>query len=173
MSAVGLVERLHGAGWWGQIVGPHGSGKSTLLAALEPAIIQAGRRVLRIELHDGQSRLPIHLGDALRHAPFDLAMVDGYEQLSRFRRYRLRTFCQSNSLGLVVTSHTSVRLPELFRTSVDVKLAERIVADLLRPAGSVISPEEVVERFSHHRGNLREVLMDLYDLYEDRRSHNP
>jgi energy-coupling factor transporter ATP-binding protein EcfA2 len=170
LSAEVLVERLQKAGWWGQIVGPHGSGKSTLLACLEQALTQAGRRVLRIELHDGQSRLPIHLGDALRHAPFDLVMVDGYEQLNRFRRYRLRSFCQSQGVGLVVTSHTSVRMPELFRTAVRLELAERIVADLLGKSRSIVACDEVAERFSRHQGNMREVLMDLYDLYEDRRS---
>ena len=172
-SAAGLVDRLRDAGWWGQIIGPHGSGKSTLLSALEQSLAQAGRRVLRIELHDGQSRLPIHLGDALRHSPFDLVMVDGYEQLNRFRRCRLRAFCQGQGLGLVVTSHTSVRMPELFRTAVQVGLAQRIVADLQGGGPSVITAEEVGERFSRHQGNLREVLMDLYDLYEDRRPDDP
>jgi energy-coupling factor transporter ATP-binding protein EcfA2 len=168
-SVAELVDRLRDAGWWGQIIGPHGSGKSTLLSALEQALTQAGRRVLHIELHDGQSRLPIHLGDALRVSPFDLVMVDGYEQLNRFRRYRLRAFCQNQGVGLVVTSHKSVRMPELFRTAVQVGLAQRIVANLQGRGPSVITPEEIVERFSHHQGNLREVLMDLYDLYEDRR----
>jgi len=171
LSAAALVDRLRGAGWWGQIVGPHGSGKSALLAALETALSQAGRRVLHIELHDGQNRLPIHLGDALRHEPFDLIVSDGYEQLSRFRRYRLRTFCLNHGLGLVATSHTSVRLPELYRTVVHVDLAWQIVARLLGDLSPVIAPDEVAERFSHHGGNMREVLMDLYDLYEDRRSH--
>ena len=54
-----LVDRLRRQGWWGQIIGAHGSGKSALLASLVPAIEQAGLSVCRVELHDGQRRLPI------------------------------------------------------------------------------------------------------------------
>jgi len=166
-SVAALVDRLNAAGKWGQIVGPHGSGKSTLLTTLESELKRTGTRVLHIELHDGQRRPPIHLGDALQHEPFDLVVVDGYEQLSRFHRYRLRAFCQKHKLGLVVTSHTSVCLPELFRTAVTPELAQQIVADLLHENPSAITPEMIADRLAHHQGNLREVLMDLYSLYEN------
>ena len=53
-----LLERLRQNQWCGQIVGGHGTGKSSLLAALIPAIQDAGRHTLAVELHDGQRRLP-------------------------------------------------------------------------------------------------------------------
>ena len=52
-SADGLVRRLAGFGWRGQIIGPHGSGKSTLLAALAEPLARAGRRSWTVCLHDG------------------------------------------------------------------------------------------------------------------------
>ena len=171
-SVAAIVDRLHANGGMGQIVGPHGSGKSTLLAALESELERAGTRVLHIELHDGQRRLPIRIGDVLRRSPFDIIVVDGYEQLSRFCRYRLHAFCQKHRLGLIVTSHTSVHLPDLFHTDVTLELAQRIVAGLLGKlwAGEcppTITPEVIADRLTHHQGNLREVLMDLYSLYEE------
>ena len=164
-----LVERLERNQWWGQILGAHGSGKSALVATLVPAIERAGRQVILVELHDGQRRLPEHWqGEADLSRP-TVVIVDGCEQLSPWNRYRLKRFCRCRGLGLIVTAHRPLGLPDLFSTSVDPDLAQEIVRSLLGDAETRIRPEEVRECFDRQQGNLREVLFDLYDLYEQRR----
>jgi hypothetical protein len=165
-SAEGLVELLRGKNWWGEIVGPHGSGKSSLLAAIIPALRDAGRSTLLVDLHDGQRRLPVDLRriDGLGHDA--VVIVDGYEQLSLWSRWRLRRFCRRRGLGLLVTSHQPAGFPLLFRTSTSPTLAQEIVRQLLQGRPELVDAAEVAQRFESRRGDLRELLFDLYDVYE-------
>ena len=168
-SAATLVNRLRRQGWWGQIVGAHGTGKSTLLASLIPALRDAGREPLRIALHDGRRRLTRSEWRSIPPGDPALMIVDGYEQLSAWNRFRLRVRCRQRRLGLLVTSHEAVRLPVLARTDVPPELAIAVV-DRLSPPGPdrTIEPAEVVERLAARAGNLREALFDLFDLHESR-----
>lgn len=171
-SAAALVERLRASDWRGQIIGPHGSGKSSLLAALAPAIKERGRCVVLVELHDGQRRLP---RDFPPSAGFDWAtevptqiVVDGYEQLGRASRLWLGRFCRRRRCGLLVTAHADVGLPELYRITPDLSLAARVLDYLQRGYPPHATAEDLAERFARHGGNLREVLFDLYDVYQQR-----
>jgi hypothetical protein len=183
-----LVAQLRSQGWRGAIVGPHGSGKSSLVAALVPAIRRAGKEVLLVELHDGQRRLPVVQekgtgvvscqGDPAAKGndqettpvPFScVVIVDGYEQLSWWNRLGLRRVCRHRGQGLVVTSHARTALPLLFRTATSLDLAQGIVASLLAGRPELITPEQLARRFESRHGDLRELLFDLYDLYEERR----
>lgn len=187
-----LVGRLRENGWWGQIVGPHGSGKSTLLAMLLPAIEQAGQSVLRIELHDRCWRLPDSRGDCpdfggdcpnFRAAKMGLfpsvnqagrkisavSICDGFQQLGRWQRFRLKRFCRRARLGLLVTAHLPVGLPDLCHTATSLPLARQIVEQLQRDYRAYVTEADVAEHFSRRGGDLRETLFDLYDLYEARR----
>ncbi len=166
-SAAALVDQLRAQGWRGEIVGPHGSGKSSLLAALIPAIHEAGRPTLLVTLHDGQRRLPQSVLRA-EIAPGTIVVIDGYEQLSAWSRFRLDGLCRRRNLGLVVTSHASVGLPRLWTTDVTPELARRLVTRLLGDESSVISPEEVDSCLARHQGNLRETWFELYDVYRSR-----
>jgi hypothetical protein len=163
-----LVDRLRQSGWWGEIVGPHGSGKSTLLATLITAVECAGRTIIMVELHDGQRCFPLKLYELRLRCPAML-VVDGYEQLSRWNRWRLKRSCRRHGVGLVVTAHKSVGFPELCRTTATPELARRIVAKLLGGSTGPFSPDEVAEVLARRRGDLREMLFDLYDFYEQRR----
>lgn len=165
-NADSLVDRLRANGWWGQIVGPHGSGKSALLATLVPAVECAGRKPLLIELHDGARRLPVDVSHMPGLTQDSLVIVDGYEQLSYWSRWRLKRFCRRRGIGLVVTSHATVGLPTLLVTSTSIELARRLVDQLLGDERSRIADDEVQRRFAAHEGNLREMLFDLYDRYE-------
>jgi len=164
MDAQRLVARLAANGWRGQIVGPHGSGKSTLLAALVPELQRAGRKVLQIRLHDGQRRLPIDWSRA-EVGPATVVIVDGYEQLGLLSRWRLKRQCRRRRAGLLVASHAPVGLPVLFRTEVTPAQAEAIVALLLAGGDAPPPPDVLAACLSRHRGNLREVLFELYDQY--------
>jgi hypothetical protein len=168
-----LVERLRAGGWWGQIIGPHGSGKSTLLAALVPELRRLGRLPYPVTLHDGTRRLPAEAERAIfspRLPDTIVVVIDGYEQLSRWNRWRLKRQCRRRRFGLLITAHIPLGLPDLYHTDVTPDLVQRVVARLApaeadRPAG----PAEVTARLAARNGNLREVLFDLYDLYEQRR----
>lgn len=164
-----LLMRLEQNGWFGQIVGPHGSGKSALVATLIAALRAGSHPVELIELHDGQRALPGGLPRVADLARGTLVVVDGYEQLAAWNRLRLRRCCRRQGLGLLVTVHTAVRLPLLFSTDATVELAQRIVQCLLGRLPWPVSDAELRHAFERHQGNLRELLFDLYDAYEQRR----
>ena len=167
-TAESLLARLEGNSWRGQIVGPHGSGKSALLATLIRAVEGSARQVHLVELHDGQRRMPHDFWQTDSITPNTLVVVDGYEQLGFFSRLRLRRFCLKRALGLLVTAHLSAGFPDLFRTAPDIATTVRLVEQLV-DRDSPISADEIRERFSTHKGDIREVFFDLYDVYERRR----
>jgi hypothetical protein len=164
-DADALVERLRHNNWRGEITGPHGGGKSSLVAALMPALEKAGKKPLLVELHDGQRRLPIDLDAACRGAAFELAIIDGYEQLGWLARWKLSSLCRRRGWGLLVTAHASVGLPPICEVAPTPELAARIVAQLAG-GGATFSPAELGECFARHGGNLREMLFELYDVFE-------
>lgn len=162
-----LLARLEQNGWWGEIVGPHGSGKSTLLAALLPAVEKLGRIVVCFKLHDRLRRLP-PLPAWPRETPLVIA-VDGFEQAGPWYRFWLKHGCRRRGWGLVAASHRSFGFPLLYRTAVTVELAQAIVGRLMSGRREEISSAEIAEAFARSQGNLREMLFELYDLYEQRR----
>jgi energy-coupling factor transporter ATP-binding protein EcfA2 len=164
-----LIVRLGQNKGWGQIIGPHGSGKSTLLESLLPALQQHGWTTTRQTLHDGQRRLPISWQSVVSQPRPTLLVIDGYEQLSRWSRMVVKRFCRRNGLGLLVTSHTAVGLPDLYRTKITPELAKKVVDQLLAGKAALLSSEELTRYVSRFNGDLRETLFTLYDLYEQRR----
>jgi hypothetical protein len=164
-----LIERLRRNGWWGQIVGAHGSGKSALAAELIPLIERAGRTTFRIELHDGQRRLPVNLRREIDLASKPVVLVDGYEQLSRWARFRLRRFCRQHRIGLLITAHASMGFPDVARCATGLSQTRELVEQLVGPQPSGITSAEIAARFTAREGNIRELLFDLYDVYEERR----
>jgi len=163
-----LIAKLRSNRWWGQITGPHGSGKSALLATLLPALREAGRQPLLIQLRDNQRWLPGEFRQVRQGDDSTLVIVDGYEQLNFFSRAKLRWVCRRRGLGLVVTTHRPAGFPHLFTTEPCVELACRIVERLLQDEPSAISPDEVAAAFVTSDSNIREMLFALYDLYERR-----
>ena len=168
-DAASLVARLSQQAWRGQIVGPHGSGKSTLLQSLLEEIHLAGRQPILVTLRDGERRLPRGSVTPAQLDAGKLLTVDGYEQLSRWSRWRLARACRRCGCGLLATSHYSVGFPDLMRVCSSLQVAQRVVAQLLRSAPCRITQTDVAEAFDRCRGNVRETLFDLYDLYERQR----
>jgi hypothetical protein len=171
-DAARLVERLAAAAWRGQIIGPHGSGKSTLLATLLPVIEGRGRRPRLIALHDGQRRLPERLERIRAVDERAVVVVDGYEQLGLWRRWRLDRLCRRRRCGLLVTAHRSVGLPLVFETVTTPALAEQLV-NRLTQGEAPIDCREIAACFLARQGNLRERLFDCYDLYRRRSAGGP
>jgi hypothetical protein len=164
-----LLSRLRDNSWLGEIIGPHGSGKSALLAGLMPHIENAGWRPVLFELHDGQRRLPRawkgKIASSGPPAPA-IVVVDGYEQLGKCSRFLLKRFCRRRGLGLLVTTHESAGLPEIYRTSTSAEMARRVVDRLLQGADIEIPAAVIDELYKKHGGNMREILFDLYDIFE-------
>jgi hypothetical protein len=165
-SAGSLVQRLREENWWGQIIGDHGSGKSTLLATLIPALEAAGRRVLSITLHQGQHRLPPLDRSSL--STDTQLIIDGYEQLSWWPRWRAKSLCRTTGAGLLVTAHVDVALPTLYHTQPSESLAQAVVAKLVHGGADGLTPEEIASAYTATHGNIRETLFRLYDVYQQR-----
>jgi DNA replication protein DnaC len=180
LDTAALVERFSAQGWRGAIIGPHGSGKSTLLDALCRELERAGQHVFRITLHNGQRRVrwpvaapPIDENthrscEEPEHPAPQVLAIDGYEQIDAWNRWRLASRRHRYHCGLLVTSHRATRLPELYRTQIDCKLFERIVARLLGNDDRLMTSDDIRRAFDRHGQNAREALFALYDLYEAR-----
>ena len=161
-----LLARFESIGRAGQIVGPHGSGKSTLLADMIRLWEERLERVVLIELHDDQRRLPIRFSEFCDSEAPTLIAVDGYEQLGHGSRNSLRRFCRRHGIGLVVTTHQSMDIPDLVRCMPGLALVEDLVRQLLQGEAECISSDDIRRAFHRHGGNIREVLFEMYDLFE-------
>ncbi|MFZ5831375.1 MAG: hypothetical protein ACOY3P_14920 [Planctomycetota bacterium] len=115
-SLAGLVARLRGNRFWGEVVGPHGSGKSALVASLVGVLEAQRHRSIVVELHDGQRRMPAHVLRAAAGQAAELLVIDGYEQLLSFVRWHVCWHCRRHGIGLVVTAHRPMGLPPLVTT---------------------------------------------------------
>ncbi|MFV1965504.1 MAG: hypothetical protein ACC628_08795 [Pirellulaceae bacterium] len=164
-----LVHQLRQQSWWGEILGPHGSGKSTLVTTLEPLLREAGRDVRYFTLHQGEKRLSISHHVRTTWAASTQVVVDGYEQLSLWQRAMLKRICKRQHAGLLVTTHESIALPTLYRTSISLELAQQLVGELTGGDASLITSDDVRQSFHRQQANLREVFFELYDVYESRR----
>lgn len=152
----------------GAVVGPHGVGKSALLAALREYLAEKNEPFLHMELHNGQRSLRPEDRSRMESLWEGTVLMDGYEQLHSWSRYQVRRLCKRRKLGLLVTAHSAVELPVIFTPEPSCDLAWRIVEYLLQKGEPLIAREDVDACFSRHAGNLREMLFELYDLYEIR-----
>lgn len=164
-----VVLQLERQRWWGQIIGRHGSGKSTLLRSLIPAIEHMGRRVELFTLNNQQRRFPFTQSNRSQWDAKSLIVVDGFEQLNWWNRTKLKARCWQSQAGLLVTAHQCVRLPTLLTTDVSLQMAMSIVSRLSNESEVSISDDDVAVSYHRCAGNMRDVLFELYDLYERRK----
>jgi hypothetical protein len=134
-----------------------------------PAMESAGRVAVLITLGDGQKRLPVSLRQLDRHRDKLVVVIDGYEQLGRLSRWRLISYCRRREHGLLVTAHGNCGLPAIFRTDPDLATIERVVEHSLPPHGGRICRMDLERAWRRHGVNVRELLFELYDLFESRR----
>lgn len=183
VSIASLWHQLRKTGVWGQIVGPHGSGKSTLVQELRGHWENEGIATMALVARAGQWCLPKKswppqvgalLETACRRSPPTspplIVVVDGYEQLAFWWRWRVRSACRRFRWGLLVTCHRDLGLPTLYRTAPTEELALQIAHYLMRhESRPLLSAEDVANAWKRHRADLRSLLFDLYDRYESRR----
>ncbi|MDZ4783505.1 MAG: hypothetical protein SGJ19_24935 [Planctomycetia bacterium] len=166
-----LVDRFQQHDARGEIVGPHGSGKSTLLCALLARLADDSWNVYRCDLRDGQRALPSGWLRTHSREPRALLAIDGYEQLSRWQRFRVLASCRRHGCGLLVTAHAPVGLPLLWTTEVDALRASAVFQKLV--PGAFVAEADLHECLRRDPTNLRATLFALYDLYEQRRRASP
>lgn len=163
------IDRLEENQWWGSICGRHGSGKSTLVQQSLEELQRRGRVVCHHVLRAGERSLA---WDKIPPQSWQAAtqfIVDGWEQLGYDQRLQLAARCYRSGAGLLVTSHRPTHMMRvLYRTEVDVDLAWKIVSDLQADSCSPIGRADVERSLKQHRGNLREALLHLYDVFAER-----
>ena len=166
-----LMTRLERSQWNGQIVGSHGSGKSTLLETFGCPLTRAGRQVERYRPSPGWFGLSVSdfYQESRRWSAKTQVVIDGFEQLSWICRQGLRVLCRRRSCGLLVTTHRAAELPVLFQTTTNLATAQAIVKHLLPTDCKRITTRDIADSFTQQKGNIREVLFALYDIYEQRR----
>ena len=169
-SAASLVARLEANQWWGEIIGPHGSGKSTLLATLVLELAAKGREVVHHTLSQGERSVDFSKLNAARWNETTQVIIDGYEQLSWWSRWRLKSVCLQRNAGLLITAHAPMGLPTLVQTQPTADLARQVVQRLLPAGDTTISPDDIDRAFAAQQGNLRETLFALFDMYQARKS---
>ncbi len=170
-----LGERFEKNGRFGQIIGPHGTGKTTLLGTLLSRLVAQGRIVIATSLHDRQRRLPKEFLSRIEAIGPEwektILVLDGYEQLGYPARFFLRRLRRTRRLGLLLTSHRPIwGVPILHRTAPDFAVLQQTVQHLLRETETQIPSEELKELFDRFSGNIRLVLLELYDRFEAGRS---
>ena len=175
------------------IVGVHGSGKSTLLEHFVPLIgvvifrrdaegnmvtenlsrnAPSNERLQTVWLQLRKTVAPSMIipWEELRRDR--LLVLDGYEQLTRWRRAALFARTGLRGVKLLVTSHRRTALATLCELSITSSLARQIVWEVTRGLGefATINDKEIQRCLLDHGGNMREVLMELYDRVEEQRA---
>lgn len=165
-----LTARLAQHRWCGQLIGPHGVGKTTLLHTWLPTLRAAGHALSWWTVRVGQRRLPPAVWtQSAEWTPATIVVVDGYEQLRRFERWRLAWRRRHAGCGLVVTAHRDVGWPTLAELTTSTETVQGLVTQLLAGAANSITPADVTLQRAIHGSDVRELFFALYDLYEQRR----
>jgi energy-coupling factor transporter ATP-binding protein EcfA2 len=159
-----LCDQLQRQCWWGAIVGRHGSGKTTLLHSLQSELEHRGRQVYRYSLHAGMRRLPALFSAGL--GPGAQVVIDGYEQLRCWTRYRIERRCRSRQAGLLVTTHRPLGVPELFSTHTSLEILQQLVQQLQQDHEVQVDSAAIKRCYDRYQGDIRETLFCLYDRYE-------
>jgi hypothetical protein len=132
---------------------------------------ELGRELHWFTLHSGQRHVPY--GADSRGSSWhskSLIVVDGYEQLGWVARWALKSRCRQTGAGLLATSHRDVGLPTIVQLNASLSLVERLINELLDQAQlEELGQVDLPGRFRSCKGNVRELLFGLYDLYESSR----
>ncbi|MEM7453729.1 MAG: ATP-binding protein [Planctomycetota bacterium] len=159
-----------------QIVGPHGSGKSTLLRSLFPHLRRNFEQIVEVNIRGSSSIDSVCLrgrqtGEKSELTEPRLLVVDGIERLPLTSTIGLVGHCLFAGTGLLITTHRrSPVLPVLFETRPQLTVFQQIVHELqVHRSDKLITRDCCADVFQANKGDIRESLMTLYDLWEDRR----
>jgi hypothetical protein len=147
----------------GQIVGPHGSGKTSFAHQLASIAEAEGFRVEWQTIRTGD-RAPRPRGRER-----SLLIVEGVECLAWPRRCLFWAHTRRIS-GLLLTTHRPLfGWTTIATASPSLELAQELVRHLTAGHGSSrIQTADVSAAYHRCHGNLRDMLLSLYDLHESR-----
>lgn len=163
----------------GIIIGPHGSGKSTLVASLVlnlPSILPKSQiHSLRFSTDKSARK---SLNKTVREwTPHSIAILDGYEQLKFWDRFRVEWIARARSISILATAHRPVRgYDTIWETFVTDSSSQWVIEQLLLQSGRPCGANELLQSdaWSHSRArhgqNLRESLFDMYDWWQGSQS---
>ena len=162
-----LLTRLAYLRYRAAIVGPDGTGKTTLLEDLESRLATLGFTPKPLRLDEAHRRFAPDFARVFfaQLGPRDIILLDGAEQMSRWAWWRFRSLSRKAG-GLVITSHRPGLLPTLLEARTTPELLHEIVSDLLGAQAEAVR-HQTRHLFHQHRGNLREVLRELYDCFAE------
>ncbi len=189
ITSQSLWTKFAEGGWLGQIVGPHGSGKTTLVRTLlqhppwskvlAEVYVCKARSCKLVECRaaaEGDSFCKVVKG-CLRTRGGKLIVIDGAEQIPMMVRSMILALAMLRGIKLLVTSHKEFRhFSTLLHLKPTFPLAWELVSARLERArqwraacglpGVDLNEDVVRVIFEKHRGNIREMLFELYDIYE-------
>ncbi|MDR3108948.1 MAG: hypothetical protein LBU65_04565 [Planctomycetaceae bacterium] len=172
VTASGIVECFITLGKRCQIVAPHGSGKSTLIQTLLPLLREHFDSVSLQTLHDNQRHLDKTFWREIKRGN-NLAIIDGYEQLSFCEKQKVNFYTKS----LLITLHKPIRnLPILSSDTITIERFKMLLTQLCNKPKQPPLPEklnqlienetELSKLLTKHKNNCREVFFELYDIAE-------
>jgi hypothetical protein len=146
----------------GAIIAPHGAGKSTLLCSWINWLQEYGHAVLHLTLHVGQRTLP-----EWNWSPNVILLIDGYEQLSIWSKFRLWQRIQRTNQPLIVTAHDETCYATLLKFEPSYTQFCHVARACMATVTNVELPEQQLQECWQTAGkNLREGLFLLYDWAE-------
>ncbi|MCA9262452.1 MAG: ATP/GTP-binding protein [Planctomycetales bacterium] len=166
-----LVDQFRRCDHRAQIVGPHGSGKSTLLSQLQGRLAAEGYLIRAIKVGPANRSLAYSSADrptATGGAPrVVLDVIDGFEQLPWWQRWRYLFLSRRRERGILITCHADCGLPTLWQTQTSLPVARHVVNRLTEESAAdyTVSDADLQELLGRHEGNLREALFELYDRF--------
>jgi hypothetical protein len=156
--------RIRQAGFVGQIVGPHGAGKTAMLHQIVDLMNTDGINSAWQTIRPGMRVIPAGLSRET------VTCLEGAELLPKWNLWRILWRVRRGSRVIFTTHHALTKVPIVATLQPGLDVAQLIVKRLLVGREWVINEDDVQATYEKHGGNLREMLLDLYDVYE-RRGH--
>ncbi len=159
-----LLARCEAFRFRGAIIGPHGSGKTTLLEDLALHLQRRGFPTHFLRLDSQQPAFPPGFLSQMKRtlAPETILLLDGAEQLSGPAWCWFRWITRDTG-GLIITTHHPGRLPTLWECRTSASLLAGLTAQLLQTEVPLLH-ERSQTLYHKHRGNIRDALLEWYDI---------
>ncbi len=141
------------------VVGPHGSGKTVFLEQLRQRLLEKGFSTELIRLTAGKNY--VNRSDLGKLSNAEIALIDGAEQLN-WLSWQFTSRQLKKNRGIIISTHSSGRLPTLYRCQASLALFSQILEQL--GASIVHTNFHAAKLFHKHQGNIREALFELYSL---------
>jgi len=104
------------------------------------------------------------------HTKSDILVLEGAELLSTWDFARIAWRARRGYRTLVTAHRVLPTIPVIAELQSRREIAESIVTKLLEGRTEVIEASELESCYNKHHGDLREMLMELYDAWEARQN---